>query len=78
MRKKLGLALGSGGARGIAHVGFLQALDEAGIKADFVTGCSMGSVVGACYCAGVPVSEMKERALKLRLSQIASLNVAPI
>ena len=78
MRKKLGLALGSGGARGIAHVGFLQALDEAGIKADFVTGCSMGSVVGACYCAGVSVASMKERALKLKLSQIATLNVAPI
>ncbi len=78
MPKKLGLALGSGGARGIAHVGFLQALDEAGVKADFVTGCSMGSVVGACYCAGVPVAEMKKRALGLKLSQIATLNVAPI
>lgn len=78
MRKKLGLALGSGGARGVAHIGFLQALEEEGIRADFVTGCSMGSIVGGCYCAGVPVEEMKKRALKLRLSQIASLNVAPI
>ncbi len=78
MRKKLGLALGAGGARGVAHVGFLQALEEAGIKADYVTGCSMGSIVGGCYCAGVPVSEMKNRALKLRLSQIAALNALPI
>ena len=75
--RKLGLALGSGGSRGIAHVGFLQALEEANIRADFVTGCSMGSVVGACYCAGVPVSKMKEQALKLKLSSIASLNAMP-
>ena len=78
MPKKLGLALGSGGARGVAHVGFLQALEEAGIKADYVTGCSMGSVVGGCYCAGVSIDVMREKVLKLRLSQIASLNVAPI
>ena len=77
MRKKLGLALGSGGARGVAHVGFLQALEEEGIRADCVTGCSMGSVVGACYCAGVPLDTIKQRVLKLKLSSIASLNVAP-
>lgn len=78
MRKKLGLALGSGGSRGVAHVGFLQALEEAEIKADYVTGCSMGAIVGACYCAGVPAAKMKETALALKLSRIASLNIAPI
>lgn len=78
MKKKLGLALGAGGARGVAHVGFLQALDEAGIKADYVTGCSMGSIVGACYCAGVPMEEVKKRTLGLKLSHIASLNINPI
>lgn len=78
MRKKLGLALGSGGSRGIAHIGFLQALDEAGIRADYVTGCSMGSIVGACYCAGVSIDRMKETALSLKLSRIAALNIAPM
>ena len=78
MRKKLGLALGSGGSRGIAHIGFLQALEEAGIKADFVTGCSMGSIVGACYCAGIPMEEVKKRTLGLKLSHIATLNINPI
>lgn len=78
MRKTLGLALGSGGSRGIAHIGFLQALEEENIKADFVTGCSMGAIVGACYCAGVPMEQLKERAMGLRLSQIASLNLAPM
>ncbi len=78
MRKKLGLALGSGGARGIAHIGFLQALEEIGLKADFVTGCSMGAIVGACYCAGIPMEKMKDAALALKLSRIAALNIAPV
>lgn len=76
--KKLGLALGSGGARGVAHVGFLQALEEAGIRADYVSGCSMGSIVGACYCAGVPLETVKERIVGLKLSHVAALNVNPI
>ena len=75
MKKKLGLALGAGGARGVAHVGFLHALDEAGIRADCVTGCSMGSIVGACYCAGVPMQTIRSVMTELKLSRIASLNV---
>ena len=76
--KKLGLALGSGGARGVAHIGFLQALEEAGIRADCVSGCSMGAIVGACYCAGVPLETVKEKILSLKLSHVAALNVNPI
>lgn len=63
--KKLGLALGAGGARGVAHVGFLQALDENGIKPDFISGSSMGSVVGACYAIGMKPNEMMRHVLKL-------------
>ena len=74
MKKKLGLALGAGGARGVAHVGFLQALTEAGIAADYVTGCSMGSIVGACYCAGISMETIRSVLTTLRLSRIASLN----
>ncbi len=74
MKKKLGLALGAGGARGVSHVGFLQALDEAGIRADYVTGCSMGSIVGACYCAGVSMSAVRPVITDLKLSRIAALN----
>jgi len=46
---KIGLALGSGGARGLAHAGVLTALEEAGIRADLVAGTSMGSIVGGLY-----------------------------
>jgi len=46
---KIGLALGSGGARGLAHAGVLEALEEAGIRADLVAGTSMGAIVGGLY-----------------------------
>ena len=76
--KKLGIALGAGGARGIAHIGFLQALGEAGIRADFVTGSSMGSLVGACYCKGIPPEKMLSIVRELRPSDIVNFGVAPI
>ncbi len=49
---KIGLALGSGSARGWAHVGIIRALEDAGIKADVVAGASVGSLVGAAYASG--------------------------
>ena len=65
--KKLGLALGAGGSRGVAHIGFLQALEEAGIQVDYIVGSSMGSVVGGAYAAGVSPAVMREIVCKLRL-----------
>ena len=49
---KMGLALGGGAARGFAHVGVIQVLEEAGIKPDFVVGTSAGSLVAALYASG--------------------------
>jgi NTE family protein len=49
---KIGLALGGGAARGFAHVGVIQVLEEAGIKPDFVVGTSAGSLVAALYASG--------------------------
>ena len=65
--KTLGLALGAGGSRGVAHIGFLQALEEVGVKPDYIVGSSMGAVVGGAYAAGIPLEVMKEAVLKLRL-----------
>ena len=62
---KIALALGSGGAKGIAHIGVLKALKEMGIKIDIITGSSMGAIVGACYAMGVPVEDMEKRALEI-------------
>ncbi len=78
MKKIFGLALGAGGARGVAHIGFLQALDESGIRPDLIAGCSMGAVVGALYCAGVPLLRIKERALSLKLADLAAFNLSPL
>lgn len=75
--KKFGLTLGSGGARGIAHIGFLKALDENGIKPDYICGCSMGSIVGACYASGMTPDQMYETAKKLKLYQLIALDPFP-
>ncbi len=51
-RPRIGLALGSGSARGWSHIGVIQALAEAGIEPDVVCGASIGALVGAAYCCG--------------------------
>ena len=60
---KVGLALGGGGARGLAHIGVLKVLEKEGIKLDALAGVSMGSFVGACYATGLSVKEMEEEAV---------------
>lgn len=52
IRKKIGLALGSGSSRGIAHIGVIEALEEEKIPIDFIAGCSVGSYIGAVYAGG--------------------------
>lgn len=59
-RKHIGLALGGGAARGLAHIGVLAVLEEADIPIDFIAGTSMGSLVGSAYCAGISVAELRE------------------
>lgn len=51
-RPKVGLVLSGGGAKGMAHIGILRAIDSAGLKIDYVTGTSMGSIMGALYAVG--------------------------
>ncbi|HCP31793.1 TPA: patatin [Candidatus Acetothermia bacterium] len=57
-KKKVGLALGSGGARGSAHVGVLKILEENKIRPDVIVGTSMGAEVGGAYAAGIEVAEL--------------------
>ena len=71
---KIGLALGGGATRGMAHLGVLSVLVDSGIPIDFVAGCSAGSVIGAVYCAGIPVEEMKKMAVNVRWRRVASRN----
>ena len=50
--KTVALVLGSGSSRGWAHIGAIEALEEEGIPIDFISGCSVGSYVGAIYASG--------------------------
>ncbi len=58
VKYKLGITLSGGGARGIAHAGVLEALGRHGLKPEIVSGSSMGSLVGALYCAGYEPMEI--------------------
>ncbi len=51
-RPRIGLTLSGGGAKGLAHIGILKAIDSAGLKIDYITGTSMGSILGALYAVG--------------------------
>ncbi|HHL39319.1 MAG TPA: patatin [Deltaproteobacteria bacterium] len=65
----VGLALGGGSARGWAHIGVLEAMDEAGMEVDFIAGTSMGALVGAVYASG-GLAELKKVAMGLDWRQI--------
>lgn len=71
-RKKLGLALGGGGARGFAHIGVLKVLESAGIKPDMIAGTSMGAIVGGMYAVGYPLNTIEKIALNFQ-----SLKIVP-
>ena len=58
--QKVGLVLSGGGAKGLAHIGVLKALEENNIPIDYVTGTSMGSIIGALYALGYTTDEMSE------------------
>jgi len=65
-RKKIGLALSGGSVRGAAHLGVLEILEREGLRPDCVAGVSAGSAVGAVYCAGLDLDEIKRIALGLQ------------
>ncbi|MGB1295977.1 MAG: patatin-like phospholipase family protein [Flavobacteriales bacterium] len=58
-RKKIGLVLSGGGAKGIAHVGVLRAIEKAGLPIDYIGGTSMGALVGGLYAMGVTLDEIE-------------------
>jgi NTE family protein len=72
---KWGLALGGGAARGFAHVGVLQVLEEAGLKPDFVVGTSAGSVVAAFYASGKNGSQLQKVAESMEEATITDWTV---
>ncbi len=64
-QKRIGLALGGGAARGLAHIPLLEVLDDLGVVPAVIAGSSMGALVGAAYASGCPGREIRDHALRL-------------
>lgn len=60
-KKRIGLALGGGGARGLAHIGVLKALERAKISIDLIVGTSIGALVGGAYASGTSPDELQKK-----------------
>ncbi|RBL89408.1 patatin-like phospholipase family protein [Chitinophaga flava] len=65
VRPKIGLTLSGGGAKGLAHIGILEAIDSAGLRIDYLTGTSMGSIVGALYAMGYSADSIEAVARRI-------------
>jgi NTE family protein len=77
-RPKIALVLGGGGARGLAHIGVLKVLEEEKIPIDMVVGTSVGALVGAVYCAGVPMNKIENMGTSVNWNELTSLSNSSI
>jgi NTE family protein len=68
---RIGVALGGGFARGIAHIGVLKVLEEEKIPVSFVAGTSVGALIGAIYCSGASAADMEKIACRVRFRDFA-------
>ncbi|MBS0288310.1 MAG: patatin-like phospholipase family protein [Proteobacteria bacterium] len=74
-RPKVGLVLSGGGARGAAHIGVIETLEEMHVPIDFIVGTSMGAVIGGLYAAGIPIQTIKEDFSSLNWDETFSYNI---
>jgi NTE family protein len=72
-RPKIGLALGSGGSRGLAHISVIKVLEENNIPIDFIAGSSIGAMVGGFYAAGLDIKKIEKIVLDTNWRKIFSL-----
>jgi NTE family protein len=70
LKTRIGLALGSGSARGWSHIGVIKALHKMGVEPDIICGCSVGALVGASYCTG-NLDKLEDWLLKLTKLEVA-------
>lgn len=75
-RPVVALVLGSGGARGYAHIGVIEVLEQQGIHPDFIVGTSAGSIVGSIYASGKTAAELHEVALNLKPNDVRDVDVS--
>lgn len=73
MKTKIGLALGSGGPRGLAHIGVIKALTEHNIPIDMISGTSSGSIVGGLYLSMGTIEQVEDIFVKLSLGEMAGV-----
>ena len=76
-RPKIGLVLSGGGAKGIAHIGVLKTLEEVGLTPDYITGTSMGSIIGGLYSIGYSADELEELVTVVDWDQVLT-NIIPM
>ncbi|MDH3699315.1 MAG: patatin-like phospholipase family protein [Flavobacteriaceae bacterium] len=69
-RPKVGLVLSGGGAKGLAHIGALKVIEEAGIKVDYIGGTSMGAIIGALYASGYSAVELDSMFMETNFSEL--------
>lgn len=74
-RPKIGLVLSGGAAHGLAHIGVLKYLEEQEIPIDYITGTSMGSIIGAMYAMGIPLQEIEKITKEQNWNEILSNNI---
>lgn len=67
VKKKIGLVLGSGGARALAQIGVLKILEHEKISPDIIVGTSMGALIGGIYATGVSIEKMEKVACQTRI-----------
>ena len=70
---RIGLALGGGSARGLAHIPMLEVFDELGLKPSAIAGCSIGALIGGAYAAGMSAREIRERTEMLLNNRIDAM-----
>jgi len=71
-RPKVGLVLSGGASHGMAHIGVLKLLEEEGIHIDYITGTSMGSIIGGMYAMGLSADEIREIAMTQDWTELIS------
>lgn len=74
-RPIVALVLGSGGARGYAHIGVIQVLEQQGIHPDFIVGTSAGSIVGSIYASGKTANELRDIALNMKVNDVRDIKL---
>src|SRR5256885_2405058 len=72
--RRIALVLGGGGMKGFAHIGVMQAMEERGIVPTLYAGTSIGALLAAARVGGMPIDEMRQRAISLKRRDLFRLN----